>query len=93
MALKKITTYKGYDAEYWRIIGIHILPDKNRVQVRWALYKDKETRDANYKNYIKREIQILGVEFIVSLKNATDNSFSLIYTEAKKEFLVGAEDI
>lgn len=93
MALKKVINYKGYTAEYWRVIRYRVSVGKQQAMIHWALYKDKETRDADADSYLKTIQQPLGDTFINIVKQAKTNDLTSIYTYAKTEFLLDAEDI
>ncbi len=56
MALLKTTTYKGIDAEYWKIIWSNEDYLRNLTMVKIALYLNKNTRDANTNNYLTTNI-------------------------------------
>lgn len=69
MALQLTENYKGFEANYWKIIGSRINFNGTHARIEVALYKDKETRDADPLNYVKKENYVLGGLF---LSSATD---------------------
>ena len=54
MALKKVVSFKGYDAEYHRITEAREAYGSSKVDVEVALYKDAATREADAENVLTR---------------------------------------
>jgi len=64
MALSKSTSYKGIDANYWKIHKLDSNTLYNQTVIRVALYKDKATRDASQDDYFRLDSFALnGVDF------------------------------
>jgi len=97
MALQKDTTIHGFIAKYWRILIIGFDSDHSRVEVKFVLYKDKGTRDADPNDYIDKKTVQWNAEdhsdILQTFKSTDKGIFSLIYTQAKQEFLTGAIDV
>ena len=55
MALKKTTTYKGIETDYWRIIQSNQDYNNDRTLVTLALYKNRAARLDSKNNFIKTD--------------------------------------
>jgi len=65
MALQLTENFKGIDANYFKIIETKEDVINNLTIVILGLYKDKDSRDLDIKNYLKKEtINITGLDYI-----------------------------
>lgn len=55
MALQLAVTYKGFDANYWRINEVTLDTRSNLAMIYVGLYKDQATRNTGLSNTLKVE--------------------------------------
>jgi hypothetical protein len=84
VALKLVVNFKGYSAEYWKILHCDSNWAENKTKLVLALYKDKVARDANLKNFL--DMKSMNFDQALEREEA--------YAEIKKQDLFKtAEDI
>jgi len=64
MALILKTTFKGIEAEYWKITNLQCLPLQNTTYIVLSLYKDKTAREESIGNELTSKVVTLdGVDY------------------------------
>ena len=84
MALKLQKTYKGFNAEYWKITKLVLDDSTNRVMLSLSLYKNMTSRQENINNYIKTITKIIGYDDI----NLNGNIKQECYNYIKRSVIV-----
>lgn len=86
MALERDTMFKGYIANYWRIVEWHTDVDRGYTDVEVKLYKDAQARLLDENNQLNM--------ITVKIKAVDLNGRAGIYEELKKtNDFFGAKDV
>ncbi len=99
MAIKKQTTYKGLNAEYWRINLFTYDDISDTAIVHLWLYGNEASKDNNLKNGLKREVlrlpDIKEIEIpdeLHAITNPRDLLKSMLYLKIKESNKVEDEE-
>lgn len=83
MALKKSTSFRGYQAEYWMVSKEVYDKEQDKTACHLRCFKDKATREADIRNYIPE----LTREFSFDGKLTTPEMYAKIKESNKQSFV------
>ena len=86
MAITKIKSIKGYNAEYWRISQLNSNFDRSDAVITLSLYKDKATRDLDSNATVDSLQYDLGTDFSNELYDGLDSVKNIKLQKAYKIF-------
>jgi len=89
MALQLAEDYKGYVANYWRIISTTLDYNANQTRVELGLYKDAATREANPRMFVKKERHVLTGLYP---EQSADDLRGDLYAAIKDQVMAGRFD-